>query len=128
DEFALDEPGVDDFDFALDLEEDEMIAASADHEEAFGEADERQWNEPQPHGSAFEPEAPSDDVVTPKKTGPLAMLAALAPAAIARFGGGERTSTAKPVEAVHPATPLFGMTRTERPVSPEIETVEVDEQ
>ncbi|MFN3764726.1 MAG: SPOR domain-containing protein, partial [Aliihoeflea sp.] len=83
--------------------------------------------------AAFSASRPSSDnlveePVAPKKSGPLAMLAALAPAAIARFGGGERSSVARSTEAAQPATPLFGLARANRPVPPEIETVDVEDQ
>lgn len=125
---AADEPAADDLEFALDFDlgdiadEEELRGADTDAAQNAGNV---RWDAQSPdaaHGDAVE------EPVAPKKTGPLAMLAALAPAAMARFGGGERGAAAKAPEPVQPATPLFGMARTDRPVAPEIETVEVDEQ
>ncbi|MHB2264699.1 SPOR domain-containing protein [Aliihoeflea sp. PC F10.4] len=125
--YSAGEPASDDLEFALDFDlgdmADEQQAAqpvAADTHDLGG----AHWDDDAP--------APADEMVAeqaaPRKTGPLAMLAALAPAAMARFGGGERTAAAKVTEPVQPATPLFGMARKDRPVSPEIETVEIDEQ
>ncbi|MCO6390720.1 hypothetical protein GTW25_06720 [Aliihoeflea aestuarii] len=128
----IDEPVADDLDFDLDLDDvafdsaEEYLPESNDRETVKAESN--SWND-------FDTQSPDalhgdrvEEPVAPKKTGPLAMLAALAPAAMARFGGGERGSAARTAEPVQPATPLFGMARTDRPVAPEIETVEVDEQ
>ena len=135
----------DEIDLALDLEfdEPELHGAEADTFD-LSELETEGWQDEDVPG-AFEPEATDSFDETPvpayatsatnehepvvtKKTGPLAMLAALAPAAMARFGGGDKSSSSRPVEAPQPATPLFGMARANRPVAPEIETVDVDDQ
>jgi hypothetical protein len=128
------EEGADDFDFSLDLELDDagFEEEAAPQQATYGEAGSDPFHEvayePQAQPVAHASESFADEPAAPKKTGPLAMLAALAPAAMARFGGGDRMAAARTPEPVQPATPLFGMARTDRPVSPEIETVEVDEQ
>lgn len=136
----------DEIDFALDFEFDEpdLEQDYAPEATAPQHADDYAWDDRQDPAAFqveatdaddFDPAVPHsaagnlvEEPVAPKKTGPLAMLAALAPAAMARFGGGERSSTARPVEVAPPATPLFGMARANRPVAPEIETVDVEDQ
>ncbi len=109
-----------DFDLSLELELDDVDSGFLDIADV-GYADEAAGGDqdvsPQPHPASV------DEPETPKRSGPLAMLAALAPAAIARFGSGSARSAQSP----QPAQPLFGMARVDRPVPPEIETVEVDD-
>lgn len=131
-------------DLALDLEFDEPELQDVESDTFdLSDLDADDWQDdaasasfaPDETADAFE-EAPVDahagrsaeEPVVARKTGPLAMLAALAPAAMARFGGGERSSTPRQVDAPQPATPLFGMARANRPVAPEIETVDVEDQ
>jgi hypothetical protein len=139
-------PAFDDaeIDLALDLEFDEPELQGVETD-AFdlSELDADAWQDENASASLNSDETANDfeeapvavhagtlteEPVVARKTGPLAMLAALAPAAMARFGGGERSSAVRQAEAPQPATPLFGMARANRPVAPEIETVDVDDQ
>lgn len=129
-DFEFDEPDLEE-DFLLetmdfsDPEPDVWDSGRDDHT-LYG--DEDAPHDLDPAATAPAVAARVDEPVAPKKTGPLAMLAALAPAAMARFGGGERSAAPRPVENVPAATPLFGMARSSRPVAPEIETVDLDDQ
>ncbi|MDF1600018.1 SPOR domain-containing protein [Mesorhizobium sp. YIM 152430] len=117
-----------------DVEPDTFDLSDLDADDWQDEADSASF-EPDETADAFEEVPvtthagrPTEEPVVARKTGPLAMLAALAPAAMARFGGGERSSIPRQADAPQPATPLFGMARANRPVAPEIETVDVEEQ